>query len=142
MSLDARPQPTSVEIVGIHHVSLPTSDVEGAMAWYVDILGFECVLVEEEEASVIGALLVHPTRAVISLHADPDRARALSGFAPVGLTVHDLDALNRWGDYLSQQMVEHSAIYPAHVGFAMNVHGPDGINIQLHTLEELSAEST
>ena len=64
---------------------------------------------------VIGALLVHPTGAVISLHADPDRAHALRGFSPAELAVPDrAAALHRWNDHLTQQKVEHSAIYPAH----------------------------
>ena len=141
MSLNAE-RHASVDIAGIHHVSLPASNVEESVAWYAGILGFQCVLVEEEEAGVIGALLVHPTGAVISLHADPDRAHALRGFSPAALAVSDRAALHWWDDYLTQQKVEHSAIYPAHLGFAMIVHGPDDIHMQFHTLEELSAGST
>ena len=130
MSVNAE-RHASVDIAGIHHVSLPASNVEESVAWYAGILGFQCVLVEEEEAGVIGAL-----------HADPDRAHALRGFSPAALAVPDRAALHWWDDYLTQQKVEHSAIYPAHLGFAMIVHGPDDIHMQLHTLEELSAGST
>ena len=80
-------------IVGLHHVRVPVSDVLVSRDWYIDVLGFDPMLVSEEETSVSGEALLHPSGLVVGLHIDPDAARALKGFCVLGLGVDTLAAM-------------------------------------------------
>ncbi len=125
------------QIVGLHHVRLPVSNVLVSRDWYLDVLGFECVLVEEEEDRVTGVVLEHPSGVVIGLHEQPDRASALRGFVVVGLAVSDA---TEWVEYLDRCNVVHGQLDDRHLGQCLRVADPDGMLIELHTLDQPSAD--
>ncbi len=47
----------AVPAVGWHHVRLPVSDVMRSRHWYTEVLGFEPLLVFEEENRVVGVVV-------------------------------------------------------------------------------------
>ncbi len=59
---------------------------------------------------------------------------ALSFRLPSG---RDLDA---WDIWLTALGVDHSAPRQVHLGWAVDIDGPDGLLIQLHTHERLSGD--
>jgi catechol 2,3-dioxygenase-like lactoylglutathione lyase family enzyme len=128
------------EFVGVHHVRLPVSDVLRSRDWYLDVLGFEPILVLEEEAGVVGVVLEHPCGITMGLHLGARRAAALSGFAAVALCVGDRDHLEVWCSHLALRDLEHSPITEGHIGYSVEVPDPDGILIQLHTRGHPSAD--
>jgi catechol 2,3-dioxygenase-like lactoylglutathione lyase family enzyme len=134
--------PLAPRIDGFHHVRLPVSEVLVSRHWYVDILGFWPLLVEEEEEEedrVTGMALAHPSGVVIGLREEPERARALRGFVPVALSVPDVGA---WVDYLDGRAVPHEPLVDGHLGQYLQIPDPDGIIIELHTLHQPSEDKT
>lgn len=127
------------EILGLHHVRLPVSDVLASRDWYVETLGLSPLMVTEEEASVIGEALVHDSGLVVGLHADPDAARSLEGFCVLALSVDDLP---EWSDYLDRIGIEHTPLERGPRGDHLSVSDPDGLVIELHTLAQPSTEET
>jgi glyoxylase I family protein len=132
------------DLVGLHHVSLPASDCVTSSDWYERVLGFSRILVEEEENAVTTVALQHQCDVLLYLRLD---RRCLEYF---GRTAHhgpalsfrvpsreDLDA---WDQRLTGLGVEHSAPRQVHLGWAVDIAGPDGLLIQLHTLERLSTD--
>jgi catechol 2,3-dioxygenase-like lactoylglutathione lyase family enzyme len=123
-------------LAGVHHVRLPVSNVLVSVDWYVRVLGLQCLLVEEDEDSVSGAVLFQPG-IVIGLHRDPQRAAALRGFVVVALAVNDLAA---WVEYLDRSGVLHGAPEVCHPGRGLEVPDPDGILVELHSIDQPSAD--
>ncbi len=123
------------DIFGIHHVRLPVSDVMASRDWYIDVLGFEPLLVYEEEDGITGVALEHRSGVVIGLHEEPPRAAALAGFAVLALAVPDID---RWVGHLAERGVPHGTLQDRHLGRCLQVTDPDGLVVELHTLDQPS----
>ncbi|MBV8161325.1 MAG: VOC family protein [Acidimicrobiia bacterium] len=124
------------DVVSFHHVRLPVSHVLVSRDWYIDVLGFGPMLVEELEDRVTGVALSHRSGVVLGLHEEPERARALRGFVLVALSVPDI---SEWADYL-QYRGSHAVPAESHLGRCLQIADPDGILIQLHTAAQPSAD--
>jgi len=124
------------EIVGFHHVRVPVADVLVSRDWYIDVLGFASIVVEEEEDRIVGVALGHPSGVVVGLHEAPARAEALRGFVVVGLAVPDIDA---WVDYLDRSGIGRGELVDGHLGRYVDVADPDGLLVELHTMGHVSA---
>jgi len=122
-------------IVGFHHVRLPVTDVFRSRDWYIETLGFRPMLVEETADGVLGVALRHGCGAVIGLHQDAVRARALSGFSAIALGVDDL---RPWVEFLGTlNLLQEPS--DSHLGRSLRIEDPDGIVIELHTISQPSA---
>jgi catechol 2,3-dioxygenase-like lactoylglutathione lyase family enzyme len=123
-------------IVGVHHVRLPVSDVLVSRDWYIDVLGFQSLLIEEDESGVVGIALHQPSGVVLGLHRDATRAAALRGFVAVAFGVADLGA---WLTFLRQRHLVHAPPVDTHLGHSVRLEDPDGIIVELHTQSQPSA---
>jgi catechol 2,3-dioxygenase-like lactoylglutathione lyase family enzyme len=133
-----------VQISGVHHVTLPARDVELSGDWYEGVLGFECILIEEDEDGVTAVMLEHPAGMLLALHRSPDLVTAPSGrglgAAALSFRVAGRSDLLRWDKRLTELGIEHSTPRQAHLGWALDVVDPSGLRIQLHTREVISAD--
>jgi len=120
------------ELAGFHHVRVPVSDVLVSRDFYAEVFGLEPVMVVEEEDRIIGVVLGHGSGVVVGLHEAPERARALRGFAVLGLSCPDLAA---WVDRLDRLGIRHGPMEDRHLGRCVLVADPDGILVALHSLE-------
>jgi catechol 2,3-dioxygenase-like lactoylglutathione lyase family enzyme len=127
-------------LTGIHHVSVPASDPLAGSDWYVRVLGFAAILIEEQESDVVTVLLQHPCGARLLLRRAAAPVVASRGYPLFGLTVASHAELLRWVERLTTLDVEHSAVHEAHPGWAVIVTGPDLVRIQLQTDEGPSGE--
>jgi glyoxylase I family protein len=132
------------DLVGLHHVSLPASDCLLSSDWYERVLGFTRLLVEEEEDTVTTVAVQHRCDVLLYLRLD---RRGVEAFGPtaqhgpvLSFSVPNREDLDAWADRLTALGVEHSAPRQAHLGWAVDIAGPDGVRIQLHTLERLSGD--
>ena len=57
------------QISGFHHVSLPAIDLDRSGDWYERVLGFERVLIEEDEDQMIMVMLEHPEGMLLCLRS-------------------------------------------------------------------------
>jgi catechol 2,3-dioxygenase-like lactoylglutathione lyase family enzyme len=135
----APPQP---ELLGIHHVRIPVSDVTPSADWYSEVLGLSTLLIEEEENEVIGAVLSLGDGPGIGLHRDPSRAVALAGFCVVALAVDTSKSLSQWDAWLNQVGAVHTGIVKGPFGWYIDISDPDGLIVQLHTPEHPSVEES
>jgi catechol 2,3-dioxygenase-like lactoylglutathione lyase family enzyme len=120
-------------VLGLHHIRIPVSDAWVSRDWYMTVLGLHPLLHLEEEQGVVGVVLRHPLGFMVGLHRDPHRARALEGFAVLGLTVANRDELQRWMARLRDMDVPHRPIEQGHLGWYLDVPDPDGILVRFHT---------
>jgi len=131
------PDAPAPDIIGMHHVRLPVSNVLLSRDWYSVVLGLAPILVAEDEEGVTGIVMRHRTGIIISLHCAPERAKALLGFAVLGLSVPDLAA---WTRHLDRLGIGHSNPVDVHPGHRLEVVDPDGLVIELHTPRQPSAD--
>jgi catechol-2,3-dioxygenase len=134
--------PAVPAITGLHHVSLPAADVERSSDWYERVLGFVPILMEEDEDAITMIVLEHRCGVLLYLRKAPEPipARSTTGGAAVTFLVDSRDDLIAWQLRLTELAIEHSGPRDAHLGWALDMTGPDGLRIQLHTREELSAD--
>ena len=132
------------DILGLHHLSLPASDCVLSSDWYERVLGFSRVLVEEEEDTVTTVALQHTCEVMLYLRLDRRGTNAMNSGACHGpflsFSVRSRRDLDDWSEWLTAQGVEHSAPREVHLGWAVDIEGPDDLLIQLHTHERLSAD--
>jgi glyoxylase I family protein len=132
------------DIVGLHHLSLPASDCVLSSDWYERVLGFSRVLVEEEEDAVTTVALQHDCGVLLYLRLDRRGIEGPNGRAHHGpalsFSVRGRADLDAWDEWLTTLGVGHSRPRQVHLGWAVDIDGPDGLLIQLHTQERLSAD--
>ena len=129
-------------ITGLHHVSLPAADVVRSSDWYERVLGFVPILMEEDEDVVTMIVMEHQCHVLLYLRLAPGQipAPAMTEGASVSFLVDSKDDLISWDLRLTELGAEHSGPRDAHLGWALDIAGPDGLRIELHTHEELSAD--
>lgn len=127
-------------ISGLHDVRIPVRDPWASRDWYMTVLGFESVLDLQEARGLAGVVLQHPSGAVLGLHQDARRCRALTGFVLVAMTVPDRAELTTWVDALDRMDQVHSTVQEGHLGWYVDLPDPDGILIRLHTATRFDAE--
>ncbi len=120
-------------ITGLHHVRVPVQDAWVSRDWYMTALRFSPVLDLEEENGLVGVVLRHACGLVVGLHQDPERARALRGFALMGLAVANVEGLERWANALDRLGIAHGPLTQGHIGPFIDVEDPDGILIRIHS---------
>ena len=128
------------QIMGFHHVTIPTVNASSSSDWYVRVFGFATVLVAEEENGVVAVLLEHPSGVRLYLRQAPEQATALRGIGILGLAVPDRACLLQWAQHLTGLGVDHGNVHWAHLGWALTVVDLNGMRIQLHTRETVSSE--
>lgn len=132
MPLDPGPPP----LVGLHHVRLPVADVEAGRDWLVETFGFRRRLETEDEDGVIAAVLEYPAGTAVSLQRAPAAAAALAGFPLLVLTVAGRQGLVDWVEWLDHSGVAHGPVTEGHAGLQVDVTGPAGLALLLHTGEQ------
>lgn len=112
-------------LTGVHHLTVPTIDPLAASDWYVRVLDFAALLMEERESEVVAVLLQHPCSARLLLRRAASPLAALGGYPLLGLTVASYTELLHWVEHLTTLKVEHSLVHQAHPGWPVTLTGPD-----------------
>ncbi len=124
----------SRDLVGIHHVTLPVSDVGRSREWYARALGLE-VSPGATDVDADEVTMVHPNVSieVVLLH-DPPRARALAGFGLLSFAVGTIEDLDAFVERLDARGIAHGEQTASPTGVYVDVADPDGLVVQLTTL--------
>ena len=125
------------EIVGIHHVKFPVSDLDTSRRWYEQVFGTRVELEFHDDADgpVRGVAFEPVGGVVITLREHPAGAGALAGFDPVSFAIADRGAAAQWIEHLDVLGVEHSPVIDATIGWLVVFHDPDGVELHLYTVE-------
>lgn len=124
----------------LHHVTVPTRDPLASSDWFERVLGFTTLLIEEHESNVVTVLLQHPCGARLLLRRAEVPLTALREYPLFALGVASYLELLLWEEHLTTLDAEHSAVHPAHLGWAVTVTGPDLTLIELRTDDGPSGE--
>jgi catechol 2,3-dioxygenase-like lactoylglutathione lyase family enzyme len=130
---------TSVQLSGAHHVRIPVSDLDAAVAWFADLLGYEKEFAFKAQESVIGWALRHTNGGpAITLIEDAGRARACRGFPLFAFGVPDEATVCSIAARLDAREILHGGVQPALVKVKLPfVEGPDGVLFGFYVKESL-----
>ncbi|NEA38734.1 VOC family protein [Streptomyces sp. SID11385] len=124
-------------LTGLHHVTLPVSDLETSAAWYATALGATRIpgLDHHDPAgnrySVVVALPGLDTP--LQLRLAPEAVATAGGYDPLTLGVGDRAELDTWAAQLDSAGVAHGPVTEARLGHALSFHDPDGTLLRLYT---------
>nr|MBA2600075.1 VOC family protein [Actinomycetota bacterium] len=122
------------EILGLHHVKVPVTDLARSRAWYERVFDLEVLLeFPDDDGSVRGVGYRPKGGFGLSLREDPEVARGISGFDPFAILLRDKPDVEAWARRLDDLGVQHSPIIEAAIGWILAFHDPDGMELRFYT---------
>jgi catechol 2,3-dioxygenase-like lactoylglutathione lyase family enzyme len=122
---------------GLHHVTLPVTDLEASAAWYTTVLGAVRLPALDHHDPAGGRFSVVMTvpglNVPLQLRLAPKAAAAAGEYDPVTLAARDRAALDQWAAHLDATGVAHGPVTEARLGHALGFHDPDGTLLRLYT---------
>jgi catechol 2,3-dioxygenase-like lactoylglutathione lyase family enzyme len=130
------------EILGLHHVKIPVTDLGRSRAWYERVLGLEPAseFRDDDDGIVRGVVYRSKGDLIISLRENPAAAHGMIGFDPFAIMLRGRPDIEHWASRLDQLGVQHSDIIDAPVGYIMSFDDPDGVQLRFYTLNEQGAD--
>lgn len=133
---------------GLHHVAINVRDLEKAVQWYSDVLGFAPLFPYDTDAFQ-RRIMRHPSGVVIGLtrhnHDDGDAAfnERVTGLDHLAFGVASRDELESWAQRLDAAGVEHSGVKetPATGSILIAFRDPDNIQLELYVAQGATASS-
>jgi catechol 2,3-dioxygenase-like lactoylglutathione lyase family enzyme len=128
------------ELLGIHHLKLPVSDLARSLAFYESAFDATRIPAADHRRQSDGSLYAHILAVpglgtLLELRLNPQRAKAHAGFDPVTIAVADRATLARWDDHLTGLDVPHSPVITAIQAWLIVVEDPDANRLRLYTRE-------
>ena len=102
----------SPTLAGVHHLTLPVTDLDRSIAWYGSRLGYEAVLEFREHGRRTDVSMTHPDGGPpLALTLAPDRARAAAGFDYFSIGVPDRQRIEALAAQLSGLGEPHAGVH-------------------------------
>lgn len=124
------------EFAGVSHVSLSVRSRDRSRDWYCDVLGFE-VIEENREDAFDEWILLHPFNHMV-LCLQQHKANRGEPFDPVrtggdhiGLRVDSRQELDEWTAWFAKHDVVHSPVADRSYGSVLCFKDPDGIQLEM-----------
>lgn len=124
---------------GIHHITLPVTDLERSAHWYRAVLGARRVPELDHrrgDGTLFAVVLDVPgLPGHLELHLDPPMASALNGYGLFTLSVADRAAIDDWATRLDALDIAHSPPIVALIGWLLVASDPDGHRLRFYSTE-------
>jgi catechol 2,3-dioxygenase-like lactoylglutathione lyase family enzyme len=122
------------EILGLHHIKVPVTDLARSRAWYERVFELEPILEFPDGDGVVRGVAYQPLNGFsLSLRENPTVARAMAGFDPFAILLRDQPDVRHWADRLDALGIEHSPVIQATIGWLLVFHDPDGLELRFYT---------
>lgn len=125
------------EILGLHHVKVPVSDMARSREFYERVLELEPLTEfrDDHDGVVRGVVYRAKGDLMISLREQPVAAAGLRGYDPFAIMLRGRADIEHWAKRLDRLGVEHDPIVQATVGSMLRFLDPDGIELRFYTLD-------
>jgi catechol 2,3-dioxygenase-like lactoylglutathione lyase family enzyme len=130
------------EILGVHHVKVPVSDLVRSRAWYERVFDLEPLMEfrDDDDGVVRGVSYRSKGDLSLALRENGEAARGAAGFDFFAITLQGRPDIESWARRLDELGVAHSDIIEATIGFLLTFEDPDGIELRFYTLNEHGAD--
>jgi catechol 2,3-dioxygenase-like lactoylglutathione lyase family enzyme len=128
---------TTGEILGLHHVKIPVSDMARSRAFYERVLELEPLseFRDAEDGVVRGVVYRAKGDLMVSLREQPTAAAGLRGYDPFAIMLRGRADIEHWVARLDRLGVAHEPIVEATIGLMLSFPDPDGIELRFYTLD-------
>ncbi|KAI9819642.1 MAG: hypothetical protein M1827_007092 [Pycnora praestabilis] len=132
-------------IAGIHHLTIPISNIGVSLAWYQNVMGATHEAQYDHDDATTGqpysSTISVPGmgRTLIELRVDVTQSANQQMWDPVTLGVETLEDLETWGDWLNELNVSRSPLYVSSQGWIIVFMDPDRHFLRIYTYETHSA---
>ena len=126
------------EILGVHHVKIPVSDLVRSRTWYERVFDLEPLMEfrDDHDGVVRGVSYRSKGDLAIALRENPAAAGGFAGFDFFAMMLRGRADIDHWANRLDDLGVVHSEIVEAPIGCIMMFDDPDGIQLRFYTLNE------
>lgn len=122
------------EILGIHHLKIPVSDLARSRAWYERVFDLDLMIEFPDHDGVVRGVAYRPRNAfALALREDPIVARGMAGFDPFAILLGDKSDADAWADRLDMLGIDHSPVIDATIGWLLAFQDPDGLELRFYT---------
>ena len=130
------------EILGVHHVKIPVSDLVRSRAWYEPLFELEALTEfrDDHDGVVRGVSYRAKGDLALALRENPSAAEGVAGFDFFAMMLYGRADIDAWVQRLDDFGVAHSEIIEAAIGFILTFEDPDGIQLRFYTLNERGAD--
>ena len=135
-------RPDVGEILGLHHVKIPVSDLPTSRRWYERVFDLEPFMEfrDDEDGVVRGVSYRAKGDLAVSLREHAGAAKGIAGFDPFAIMLRGRADIDFWANRLDRLGVSHSPIIEAPIGYIMTFDDPDGLQLRFYTLNESGAD--
>ncbi len=132
----------SGEILGLHHIKIPVSDLSRSRAWYERVFDLEPVMEfrDDEDGVVRGISYRSKGDLALSLRENARAAKGIAGFDPFAIMLRGRSDIDHWVGRLDDLGIAHSPVIEAPIGYIMTFDDPDGLQLRFYTLNENGAD--
>jgi catechol 2,3-dioxygenase-like lactoylglutathione lyase family enzyme len=130
------------EILGLHHIKIPVSDLPRSRAWYERVFDLDPLTEfrDDDDGVVRGVLYRSQGDLMLSLREHPLAAQGFAGFDPFAILLRGRSDIDHWVARLDDLGVAHSAVVEASIGYILMFDDPDGLQLRFYTLNEQGAD--
>jgi catechol 2,3-dioxygenase-like lactoylglutathione lyase family enzyme len=129
------------EILGLHHVKVPVTDLVRSRAWYERVFDLQPIMEFPDEDGVVRGVVYQPKNAfALALRENPAVARGIAGFDPFAILLQGEPDVRAWADRLDALDIEHSEVAEATIGWLLSFHDPDGLELRFYSAAGHGAE--
>jgi len=130
------------EILGLHHIKIPVSDLPRSRSWYERVFDLEPLMeFRDDEDGVVRGVSYHSKgELALSLRENVPAASGIAGFDPFAITLRGRPDIEHWARRLDELGVAHSAVIDAPIGYIMTFDDPDGLQLRFYTLNKNGAD--
>ncbi|MFN8028639.1 MAG: VOC family protein [Acidimicrobiia bacterium] len=125
------------QILGLHHVKIPVSDMARSREFYERVLELEPLTEfrDDHDGVVRGVVYRSKGDLMISLREQPVAAAGLRGYDPFAMLLRGRADIDHWVDRLDELGIDHDPVVEATVGSMLRFLDPDGIEVRFYTLD-------
>ena len=130
------------EILGLHHIKIPVSDLPKSRSWYERVFDLEPLTEfrDDEDGVVRGVSYLAKGDLTLCLRENAPAANGIAGFDPFAIMLRGRSDIEHWARRLDELGVAHSEIIDAPIGFIMSFDAPDRLQLRFYTLNEQGAD--
>jgi catechol 2,3-dioxygenase-like lactoylglutathione lyase family enzyme len=133
---------TAGEILGMHHIKIPVTDIVRSRAWYERLFELETLreFRDDHDGVVRGVSYRSKGDFSLALRENPEAARGMAGFDPFAIMLRGRADVDHWVQRLDDLGIAHAPVIEAAIGFILAFDDPDGLQLRFYTLDENGAD--
>jgi len=133
---------TTGEILGMHHIKIPVTDLVRSREWYERVFELETLreFRDDHDGVVRGVSYRAKGDFYLALRENPGAARGMAGFDPFAIMLRGRADVDHWAQRLDDLGVAHPPVIEATIGYILAFDDPDGLQLRFYTLDENGAD--